>query len=67
MWFFKKLCESEKTEILNLSQQKEEETISCRNQIIILQFVFPENLLAIEMKKKTHTQILITKPVYLKI
>ena len=56
MWFFKKLCESEKTEILNLSQQKEEETISCRNQIILLQFVFPENLLAIEMKKKnTHT------------
>ena len=67
MWFFKKLCESEKTEILNLSQQKEEETISCRNQIIILQFVFPENLLAIEMKKKTHTHILITKPVYLEL
>ena len=67
MWFFKKLCESEKTEILNLSQQKEEETISCRNQIIILQFVFPENLLAIEMKKKTHTHILLTKPVYLEL
>ena len=67
MWFFKKLCESEKTEILNLSQQKEEETISCRNQIIILQFVFTENLLAIEMKKKTHTHILITKPVYLEL
>ena len=67
MWFFKKLCESEKTEILNLSQQKEEETISCRNQIILLQFVFPENLLAIEMKKKTHTHILITKPVYLEL
>ena len=27
----------ENIEILNLSQQKEEETISCQNQIIILQ------------------------------
>ena len=38
--------------ILNLSQQKEEETISCKNQIIILQKCFTENLLAIEMKEK---------------
>ena len=38
-------------EILNLSQQKEEETIWCPNQIIILKF-FIDTLLAIEMEKK---------------
>ena len=40
-------------EILNLSQQKEEESIWCQNQIIILHKLLTENLLAIEMKKKT--------------
>ena len=49
-------------EILNLSQQKEEESIWCQNQIIILHKLLTENLLAIEMKKKT--QILMNKPVY---
>ena len=39
-------------EILNLSQQKEEESIWCQNQIIILHKLLTENLLAIEMKKK---------------
>ena len=38
MQFLEKLWKkSENTEILNLSQQKEEETISCEDQIIILQ------------------------------
>ena len=49
----------ENIEILNLSQQKEEVTIWCQNQIIILQS-FTQN---IKMKKKT--QILMNKPVYL--
>ena len=47
-------------EILNLSQQKEEETIWCPNQIIILKF-FIDTLLAIEVGKK----IVMNKPVYL--
>ena len=50
----------ENKEILNLSQQKEEETIWCPNQIIILKF-FIDTLLAIEMEKK----IVMNKPVYL--
>ena len=52
----------ENIEILDLSQQKEEETIWCQSQIIILQSFSQKNLLAIEMKKKTG--ILINKPVY---
>ena len=48
---------------LNLSQQKEEETNCCQNQIIIQQKFFIENLLAKEMKM----QILINKPAYLGI
>ena len=51
-------------EILNLSQQKEEETIYYQNQIIILQRFFTENLLAIEMKK---IEILMNKPVHLRL
>ena len=43
-----------------MSQQKEEETIWCPNQIIILKF-FIDTLLAIEMGKK----IVMNKPVYL--
>ena len=35
--FGKNYAKCEKTEILNLSQQKEEETIWCQNQIITLQ------------------------------
>ena len=34
--FGKNYGKCEKTEILNLSRQKEEETIRCQNQIIIL-------------------------------
>ena len=38
MQFFKKLWEvSENTEMLNLSQQKEGETIWCQNQVMMLQ------------------------------
>ena len=48
----------ENIEILNLLQQKEEETIWCQNQIIIQSF-FTEHLLVIEMKKP---QIFINKP-----
>ena len=50
-------------EILNLSQQKEEGTTQCQNQIITLQSV-TENLLAIEMRKN---EILLNKAVYLKL
>ena len=45
----------ENTEILNLSQQKEEETIWCQNQIIILQSFSQKRILAIEMKKNRDT------------
>ena len=53
----------ENIEILNLSQQKEEETIWSHNKVIKLQKFFTENLLAIEMKKKT--EILTNKFVHL--
>ena len=53
----------ENIEILNLSQQKEEETTWCQNHIIYhTTKFFRGNLLAIEMKK---IQILMNKPVYL--
>ena len=53
----------ENIEILNLSQQKEEETTWCQNHIIChTTKFFRGNLLAIEMKK---IQILMNKPVYL--
>ena len=42
----------ENIEILNLVQEKEEETIWCQNQTIILQSFSQKNLLAIEIKKK---------------
>ena len=47
-----------------MSQQEEEETVWCQNQIIILKIflLFTELLLARKIKK---TQILINKPVYL--
>ena len=58
MPFLEKLWKMlENIEILNLSQQKEEETVWCQCQIIIL-----EHFLAIEMKK---TEILMNKLVYL--
>ena len=58
MPFLEKLWKMlENIEILNLSQQKEEETVWCQSQIIIL-----EHFLAIEMKK---TEILMNKLVYL--
>ena len=44
---------------IKLKQQKQEETICCQNQIIILQSFLQKIL---EMKK---TQILMNKPVYL--
>ena len=47
--------------VLNLSQQKEEETIQYQNQIIILQIFLTENFLAIELRK---TKIFMNKPVY---
>ena len=50
----------ENIEILNLSQQKEEEIIWCQNQIIILQRFSQKKTLAIEMEKNSNT-----KPVYL--
>ena len=53
----------EDIEILNLQQQKGEETIWCQKQIIILQ-CFIKTLLTIEMRE---TQILMNKPVYLGI
>ena len=57
MHCFEKLWkESANIEILNLSKQKEEETIWCQNKIIILKKIFSENLLSIETKKKTDTQ-----------
>ena len=43
----------ENIEILNLSQQKEEETIWCQKQIIVLQSFLQKHLLVIEMKN-TH-------------
>ena len=44
MQFLEKLWKMlENREILNLSQQKEEETIWCQNQIIILQS-FPQKI-----------------------
>ena len=49
-------------ETLNLKQQKTEEIIQYRNQIIRLKKFFTENVLVIEIKK---TQILLNKPVYL--
>ena len=52
----------EKIAILNLPQQREEETIWCQNQIIILQSFSQKRILAIEMKK---TEILINKHVHL--
>ena len=52
----------ENIEIQNLSQQKEEETIWCQNQIIIVQSFSQKNLLPIEIKKP---EILMNKPVYL--
>ena len=56
MHCFEKLWkESANIEILNLSKQKEEETIWCQNKIIILKNIFSENLLSIETKKKTDT------------
>ena len=39
MEFLENYEKREKADILNFSQQKEEETIWCRNQIIILQSV----------------------------
>ena len=39
MEFLENYEKCEKADILNFSQQKEEETIWCRNQIIILQSV----------------------------
>ena len=42
----------ENIEILNLLQQKEEETICCQNQIIILQSILTEKLLAIDNKQR---------------
>ena len=45
-----KMCEN--IEILNLLQQKEEETICCQNQIIILQSILTEKLLAIDNKQR---------------
>ena len=44
-----------KLEILKLSGQKEEEPIWCHNQIMILIKFFPENVLAMEMKKTRDT------------
>ena len=56
MHCFEKLWkEGANIEILNLSKQKEEETIWCQNKIIILKKNFSENLLSIETKKKTDT------------
>ena len=49
-------------EILNLSQWKEEETIWCQNQIIILQS-FSQNIYWQQKPRKT--QILLNKPLYL--
>ena len=42
----------ENTEVLNLSQQKEEGTIQYQNQIIITQNFFTKHFLAIEMKNR---------------
>ena len=52
----------ENIEILNSSQQKEEDAIWRKNQIITLQIFFTENLLAIEMTK---TEINMNKPFFL--
>ena len=51
----------ENIEILNSSQQKEEDAIWRKNQIITLQIFFTENLLAIEMTK---TEINMNKPFF---
>ena len=48
--------------MLNLTQQKEEETIWCQNQIFIIQSFFTVDLLATEIKK---TEILKHKSVSL--
>ena len=40
-----------------LEKQKREKTISCQNQMIMLQRFFTENLLAIEMKKRRYVPI----------
>ena len=55
----------ENIEIFNFSQQKEEETIRCQNQIIILQLFFTENLLEIEMKIFIFIEIILNRSVYL--
>ena len=63
MQFLGKLLKMrENIEILKLSQQKEEETIWCQNQTIILTKFFTENLLALDIEK---AKILMNKPVYL--
>ena len=48
--------------MLNLSQQKEEETIWCKNQIIILQS-FSQKIYQQQLLNKL--EILMSKPIYL--
>ena len=54
----------ENIEILNLSQQKEEEIILLSEPNYHTTKFFTENLLAIQIKK---TQVLMNKPVYLRL
>ena len=62
MQFLEKLCKMwEKIEILNLSQQKEKETIWSRNQIIVLQILW-QKFIGNKMKK---AKVLMNKPVNL--
>ena len=62
MHCFEKLWkEGANIEILNLSKQKEEETIWCQNQIIILKKFFLKMYYPLKQKKR---QILRNKPVY---
>ena len=55
MQFLEKLWKMlENIKILNLSQQREEETICCQYQIIIPQSFSQNDLLAKEMKKNSN-------------